>query len=116
MFGCLREQNQNQKMRQFLSSRRGRTMPRHILTKEEQKKGVEKALQSPRTPPQLKKGLEKRKSQLQNASGNSGTNGKSQLQSTNGNSSRNGSSRRKKNSASQKSDEADSASDEESGK
>lgn len=40
-------------------------MARHRLTKEEQQRGVEKALESPRTPAQLKKGLKKRQGQLQ---------------------------------------------------
>ena len=39
-------------------------MARHRLTKEEQQKGVDRALESPRTPPQLKKGLQKRQDQL----------------------------------------------------
>ena len=39
-------------------------MARHRLTPEEQEKGVERALESPRTPPQLKKGLKKRQQQL----------------------------------------------------
>ena len=39
-------------------------MARHRLTREEQQRGVERALQSPRTPPQLKKGLRKRQEQL----------------------------------------------------
>ena len=41
-------------------------MARHEITSEEQKKGVDAALKSPRTPPQLKKGLERRKKQLSN--------------------------------------------------
>jgi hypothetical protein len=40
-------------------------MARHRLTTEEQKKGTERALESSRTPPQLKKGLKKRKQQLE---------------------------------------------------
>src|SRR5947209_15911433 len=43
----------------------GELMARHRLTKEEQAKGVQRALESPRTPPQLKKGLEKRQQQLE---------------------------------------------------
>ena len=39
-------------------------MARHRLTKEEQMRGVERALESQRTPPQLKKGLRKREAQL----------------------------------------------------
>jgi hypothetical protein len=39
-------------------------MARHRLTKEEQRKGTQRALESPRTPPQLKKGLKKRQKQL----------------------------------------------------
>ena len=40
-------------------------MPRHKLTKSEQEKGVNRALESTKTPPQLKKALEKRKQQLE---------------------------------------------------
>jgi hypothetical protein len=40
-------------------------MARHRLTTEEQKKGTRRALESPRTPPQLKKGLKKRQQQLE---------------------------------------------------
>jgi hypothetical protein len=42
-------------------------MAKHRLTKEEQQKGVNAALASPRTPPQLKRGLRKRQEQLQPA-------------------------------------------------
>jgi hypothetical protein len=46
-------------------------MARHQLTKEEQQKGTQHALESPKTPPQLKKGLKKRQQQLQgSAAGN----------------------------------------------
>jgi hypothetical protein len=48
-------------------------MPRHKLTPEEQKRGVESALKSPRTPPQLKKGLERRKQQLESGSASGGS-------------------------------------------
>lgn len=44
-------------------------MARHRLTEAEQEKGVERALESPRTPPQLKKGLSKRKQQLESRTG-----------------------------------------------
>ncbi len=47
-------------------------MARHRLTKEEQQKGVKKALESPRTPPQLKKGLKKREQQLEGSNNSSG--------------------------------------------
>jgi hypothetical protein len=40
-------------------------MARHRLTTEEQKKGTQRALESPRTPSQLKKGLKKRQQQLE---------------------------------------------------
>ncbi len=46
-------------------------MARHRLTEQEQEKGVERALESPRTPPQLKKGLKKRKQQLEARQGGS---------------------------------------------
>jgi hypothetical protein len=52
-------------------------MARHRLTEAEQEKGVDRALESPRTPPQLKKGLRKRKQQLESRTGaarNSGRN------------------------------------------
>ncbi len=52
-------------------------MARHRLTKEEQKKGVEKALESPRTPSQLKKGLKKREQQLEGNSGRTSSSGRS---------------------------------------
>jgi hypothetical protein len=48
---------------------REENVARHRLTREEQAKGVEGALQSPRTPPQLKKGLKKRKQQLSKGAG-----------------------------------------------
>jgi hypothetical protein len=51
-------------------------MARHRLTPEEQKRGVEKALESPRTPPQLKRGLKKRQQQLEGGN-RSGGRGKS---------------------------------------
>src|SRR5436190_23725254 len=47
-----------------IASNKGEIMARHRLTVEEQRKGVERALESPRTPPQLKKGLRKREEQL----------------------------------------------------
>src|SRR2546421_3424493 len=43
----------------------GEFMARHRLTAEEQKRGVQRALESPRTPPQLKRGLQKRQEQLE---------------------------------------------------
>src|SRR4051812_7532983 len=46
------------------ATNKGEIMARHRLTEEEQRKGVERALESPRTPPQLKKGLRKREEQL----------------------------------------------------
>jgi hypothetical protein len=44
-------------------------MARHRLTPEEQQKGVQRALESLRTPPQLKKGLKKRQQQLSGGAG-----------------------------------------------
>jgi len=40
-------------------------MARHKLTPEEQLKGIEKAMSNPKTPQQLKKGLERRKAELE---------------------------------------------------
>src|SRR3982074_2696363 len=43
----------------------GELMARHRLTEEEQRRGVERTLESPRTPPQLKKRLQKSQQQLE---------------------------------------------------
>src|SRR6266849_5730228 len=40
-------------------------MPRHLLTLQEQLEGIRAALQSRRTPPQLKEGLRQRESELE---------------------------------------------------
>ena len=39
-------------------------MPRHVLTIEEQIRGIRRALASPRTPPQLKRALRERREAL----------------------------------------------------
>jgi hypothetical protein len=79
-------------------------MARHRLTKEEQKRGTEKALANPRTPPQLRKGLKKRQAQLE-GTGQSKLNG-SQSKSNGGGNSR--SSSKQSNSRERESDSEDS--------
>ena len=39
-------------------------MPRHVLTVEEQLRGLRRAIASPRTPPHLRKSLERRQKEL----------------------------------------------------
>jgi hypothetical protein len=55
--------------RKEINALRRNVWPGLGLLRKNKKKGVEKALESPRTPPQLKKGLKKRQQQLESGSG-----------------------------------------------